>query len=253
MRKFTYLVVLINLWGFTSILFAVDYHSLMSSGNKQYEAGEFAEAAQAYEKVLMADGATSSLYYNLGCSYFNLKQYGNAILNFEKAKQLDPRDPDIQHNLEFSRLFLKDRFDLPEPMPLVAWVTAMRYKLSLSEIRLLELTSFVIFVLSFGAFRLLRNKSIGGTILVIVFISGISFLMMAGWLWDRALLAEEEHIVLLVKEANISSAPIPGSSTLFVIHEGTSAKILDATDTWYEIRLPDGKTGWIKHEAVGKY
>ncbi len=236
-----------------SLGYAVDYTSLMQSGNTHYENSEFDQAALDYEKILAADGESSTVYYNLGCAYFNQKEYGQAILNFEKAKKLAPRDEDVQHNLEFSKLFLKDRFELPEPMPLVAWFTDLRQSLALRELRIVEIACFILLILSILIYRMLRNNPAGKSVLVLVYLLGLLFILSAGWLWERTLASEAKSVVLLVDEANISSAPIAGSSTLFVIHEGTSAEIIDATDAWYEIRLPDGKTGWIIHEAVGIY
>lgn len=232
---------------------AVDFQSLMQSGNESYEDGDFDKAIVEYEKIIAADGKSAALHYNLGCAYFNKKVYGRAILNFEKARQLQPRDSDILHNLEFSKLFLKDRFDLPEPMPFVVWFTDLRQSLSLAELRFMETFLFCCLIICVIVFRLNRHRQISKILLPIAFVIGSLFLLSSGWFLDRILSIDDQHGVLLVKTANISSAPIPGSSTLFVIHEGTSAEILDATDAWYEIRLADGKTGWIKNEAVGVY
>ena len=44
------------------------------------DAADLAGAAAAYEKVIAADGPRASVYYNLGNSYQQLKQYGPAIL-----------------------------------------------------------------------------------------------------------------------------------------------------------------------------
>ena len=232
---------------------AADVEGLMAKGNDLYEAGEFEEAIQIYEKALATDRASTSLYYNLGCAYFSEKNYGQAILNFEKARQLSPRDADVRHNLEYTKLFLKDRFDLPEPMPLVAWFQSLRGSVSVEELKLFEQIVFVLLILGIVGYRLLRDKSLGRAFLVTAILGGVLLLVLGGWLVDRALSMDKQSAVLLVAEANVTSAPIPGSSTLFVIHEGTSAQILDATDGWYELRLADGKTGWIEHEAVGIY
>ncbi|NQV15256.1 tetratricopeptide repeat protein [bacterium] len=234
-----------------NLAWGVDFERLMLSGNEYYEQGDFDAAILEYEQVLAADGVSASLHYNLGCAYFNKKVYGKAILHFEKARQLDPRDSDILHNLEFGKLFLKDRFELPKPMPLVAWFSDLRQSLSLAELRFLEKLLFCILIIFVIIYRFNRARQISRVIRGATFSAGLLFLFSGGWLIDRVTALEEKQAVLLVKEANISSAPIPGSSTLFVIHEGTSAQILDATDTWYEIRLADGKTGWIKNEAVG--
>ncbi len=245
-----------SLLGFTLLvnsIFAVDVDGLMSQGNAHYEKGDFESAIQLYEKVLATDMVSPALHYNLGCAYFSEKEYGNAILQFEKARQLSPRDPDVLHNLEYSKLFLKDRFDLPEPMPVVAWAKNLRQSLSLSELKFLEEILFILLITGIIFYRRSSTISLGNVIIPLTVVTGILFLGVAGWLVDRAISLDEKHAILLVDEAEVSSAPIPGASTLFVIHEGTSAEILDATDAWYELRLEDGKTGWIIHEAVGIY
>ena len=93
----------------------------------------------------------------------------------------------------------------------------------------------------------------GRVIMTVSIIAGVLLFVITGWLIDWSISLNDKHAILLVDEAEVSSAPIPGSSILFVIHEGTSAEILDVTDAWYELRLEDGKTGWIIHEAVGLY
>ena len=234
-------------------VFAVDVEGLMAQGNGHYEKGDFESAITTYEKVLATDMVSTALHYNLGCAYFSEKAYGKAILQFEKARQLSPRDPDVQHNLEYSRLFLKDRFELPEPMPFIAWFKALRKSLSLAELKFLEQALFSILILGIILSRLMRGNSLGRVLTPATIIAGVLLLMVGGWFIDRSIATNEKYAVLLVDEADVTSAPIPGSSTLFVIHEGTSGEILDATDAWYELRLEDGKTGWIIHEAVGLY
>ena len=127
------LIVLSLVFGLNSG-YAIDFESLMQSGNHYYEQGEFAKAIAEYQKIIAAEGVSSTVHYNLGCAYFNEEVFGRAILHFEKARQLSPRDVDILHNLEYSKLFLKDHFELPEPMPLVKWFLHFRGMLSLSEI-----------------------------------------------------------------------------------------------------------------------
>ncbi|MEA3286829.1 MAG: tetratricopeptide repeat protein [Candidatus Marinimicrobia bacterium] len=248
-----HLAVLYTLLFMVSFSYAVDYERIMLSGNQYYEQGDFDQAIEAYETILKSDGATAALYYNLGNAYFNQKDYGKAILYFEKARILSPRDADILHNLKFSKLFLKDRFDLPEPMPLVAWFDEIRQSLALAELQFWETTWFILLILGIAYFRLFGVERGNRSMLLPVVLVGILFVLTSGWLWNRAVSLDDQHAILLVKEARIASAPLVSSSTLFVIHEGTSAEILSATDSWYEIRLADGKTGWVVHEAVGVY
>ena len=73
-------------------------------GNTHYQNGQYREAIESYESVLQAGFTSPELYYNLGNAYFKLDERGKAVLYFEKAKKLAPRDADIaQETLEMTR------------------------------------------------------------------------------------------------------------------------------------------------------
>ena len=76
-------------------VFADDF----KAANALYDAGKFAEAAAAYEKI---EPKTAHVFYNLGNALFREDKLGSAILNYERARQLAPRDPDILANLKFA-------------------------------------------------------------------------------------------------------------------------------------------------------
>ena len=71
--------------------------------NREFQAGHFATAAASYEKLLAAEGPRAAVYYNLGNSYQRIGQYGHAILAYERARLLAPRDPDLAANLGLAR------------------------------------------------------------------------------------------------------------------------------------------------------
>jgi tetratricopeptide (TPR) repeat protein len=79
------------------------FATLFDEANGQYKAGNFTEAAATYEKILIAEGPRSSVFYNLGNSYQAQKKYGFAILAYERARLLTPRDPDLLANLNLAR------------------------------------------------------------------------------------------------------------------------------------------------------
>jgi SH3-like domain-containing protein len=39
---------------------------------------------------------------------------------------------------------------------------------------------------------------------------------------------------------------------MFVIHEGTKVMVIREVDDWYEIKLADGKQGWMETEDFEK-
>ena len=70
------------------------------AANQLYDAGKFTEAAAAYEKI---EPKTAHVYYNLGNAWFRQNKLGLAVLNYARARQLAPRDPDILANLKFAQ------------------------------------------------------------------------------------------------------------------------------------------------------
>ena len=69
------------------------------SASVLYDGGKYPAAAAAFEKITPK---TAAVYFNLGNAHFRLEQLGRAVLDFERARQLAPTDPDILANLRFA-------------------------------------------------------------------------------------------------------------------------------------------------------
>lgn len=80
-----------------------DGRSEFDRANALFEAGDYAEAATTYEKIILEGGSRASVYYNLGNSHLRMGDYGPAILAYERAKLLAPHDPDLRSNLALAR------------------------------------------------------------------------------------------------------------------------------------------------------
>ena len=86
------------LFGTTSL-----FGTHLDQANQQFKTGDYAGAVISYENILAAEGPRANVFYNLGNSYQQLKQYGPAILAYERARLLTPRDPDLLANLTLAR------------------------------------------------------------------------------------------------------------------------------------------------------
>ncbi|MBR2628826.1 MAG: SH3 domain-containing protein, partial [Alistipes sp.] len=49
---------------------------------------------------------------------------------------------------------------------------------------------------------------------------------------------------------SIKSSPDRSATELFVLHEGTKVTIGEAIDGWAEVRIADGRKGWIEEERI---
>ena len=43
----------------------------------------------------------------------------------------------------------------------------------------------------------------------------------------------------------VKGSPSNSSTDLFIIHEGTKVYILEELNDWFEVKLSDGKQGWL--------
>jgi len=68
-----------------------DYEALVHLGNAAYDAREFAQAADAYEKALKLHADDVNVLTDLGTAYRNEGQVDKALELFRKANSIDPK------------------------------------------------------------------------------------------------------------------------------------------------------------------
>jgi len=68
-----------------------DYDALVHLGNAAYDAREFAQAVDAYEKALKAKPGDVNVMTDLGTAYRNQGQVEKALELFRKARAADPK------------------------------------------------------------------------------------------------------------------------------------------------------------------
>ena len=62
---------------------------------------------------------------------------------------------------------------------------------------------------------------------------------------------EHREAILLNPSVTVLSAPDENSTDVFVLHEGVKVHLNEQRGKWVKISLPDGKTGWMKSDALG--
>src|SRR2546429_47756 len=74
-----------------------------TKANQEYAAGDFNAAASDYDELVRSGQDSPNLFYNLGNACFRKKDFGRAILNYERALALEPHHPEAQANLRIAR------------------------------------------------------------------------------------------------------------------------------------------------------
>jgi tetratricopeptide (TPR) repeat protein len=108
-------LIMILLFLFQIASEAKDFQDILKEGNRQYLDGQYELAVRTYQSIVDSGYASAELYYNLGNACYKSHDITMALVNYERAHILKPKDKDIQHNLEVAREFVTDRIEvLPE-------------------------------------------------------------------------------------------------------------------------------------------
>jgi tetratricopeptide (TPR) repeat protein len=221
------------------------------NANAAYNAGQFEKAVMLYKQILETGEHSAELYFNLGNSYYRLNQVGESIFYFEKAKQLQPTDEDINVNSSFAQNMAIDAVEvLPKSqvtqlkdsiielfsqegwayfIVLLAWLLVLFWGLYLwNKIPFIKRTFFV------------------SSLLLALFLIGSLFIAVI----KSANTADTTYGILFNEKMEVWAEPNSRAEVLFLLHEGTKVQMLDELQDWQKIRIANGSEGWIKNAKV---
>ncbi len=219
---------------------------MFDKANKRYQEGQYAEAVAGYESILKNGLVSAALYFNLGNAYYKLGRIPDAIISYERARKIDPSDEDLAHNLKLANLSIVDRIDATPQLFIWDWWDSIKNSFSLPWITwttyLAYLLAFVFLSLFFGG-RSYRQRRLG---LIGTFCSAGGFLILLLLFFVKlsdATTSDEAIITSAV--VSIKNSPDQNSTDAFVLHSGVKVKITEQVGEWVQIRLADGKVGWM--------
>ncbi len=248
-RKTIFQVCLCFLLIFCGHVYADHQEHKFNEANKYYQNGQYEEAISAYEEILGMEYESAELYYNLGNSFYKLGKNPQAILNYERASRLKPNDEDIKFNLQITNLQVVDKIPSIPELFYVKFINDMRNYFSLHSLTLLTVFIYICFftfliiwlLIKPGSLRrIFKTLSYGFVVILILF----SFLFISKVFHKRV------DAIVMEGEIDVRSAPSSDGTEIFKIHEGLKVKITDRRGDWIEIRLSDGKEGWLESLAI---
>ena len=213
--------------------------------NQAYKTGRFQEAADGYIRLVEEGHENGHLFYNLGNACFQIGELGKAILYYEKASLLIPRDADLNFNLSHARSLTQDAVSPPAS-------SLFSKLLGLDSFNFHEI--FLVFAVlnvmlfSVLCFRLFKKTEWAYylAILLVIFncVGGLSL----GLKWYG--ISNDNRAVVLAKEADVRAGPDPGDTILFKVHEGTIVHYDRAEDDWILLQLSEDKRGWVRDNQI---
>src|SRR3954469_19991984 len=97
-----FLLAAILIGSLSRSLWAAD-QDVFAKANQAYTDARYDEAATGYQELVRTGNWNATIFYNLGNAQYRLGNFGQAILNYERALALDPRHPEADANLRLAR------------------------------------------------------------------------------------------------------------------------------------------------------
>jgi len=219
---------------------------LFDQGNQLFQKGEYSKALQKYNEILQMQYESSELYYNMGNCYYKLGQPPRAILFYERALRLNPHDEDIRFNLQVANLSAVDRIQAIPELFYVQYFKQFRSYFSLHSLTLISLLSYFLLTGLISLWLLTRSTGARRILKIFTLIILIVTILSSSLFISKILLARQDIEAIIMSPAVIvRSAPGSDATEIFTIHEGLKVRITSHRGDWSEIRLPDGKEGWL--------
>lgn len=224
----------------------------LNAANQLYQVGNFDDAIRIYEQIIDQGVEDSTLYYNLGNSYFGKGDLGRAILNFQRATLLAPRDSDIATNLEIARSQANATFGESAPGPLNILYDLTGKWLTLGETTLLTMAIWFLMAILFMAWRLqdqgtTRNITRNVTIVLFLLLA-VAGLSLGGRLITERILPEGVVIAPIVA---VSSEPGVQSEPAFNLQNGAEVSLMETLGEWARLEVPGSQIeGRVPLETV---
>ena len=206
---------------------------------------QFQHAIDGYVRLIENGYDNGHVYYNLGNAYFRLGDLGRAILAFERARLLIPRDGDLSFNLSHARNQLQDAavaFQRPSLNGFLGLDSLNRYETFLG-FALLNILFFALLCIRL----FIKTEWIYYLTIFLAILISIAMGIVA-WQWYAW--ASDNRGVILSEEVVVQAGPDLKDTALFKLHAGTLVHVERTENDWTLLQLSKDKRGWVESKQL---
>jgi tetratricopeptide (TPR) repeat protein len=213
---------------------------LIAAAAQAAATGDYPAAVRNYEQVLKRDGFSAPVLFNLGNAWLRLGKPARAILDYERALVLAPRNPAIEANLTAARQHAG-----LAPETISPWLAAARH---FSFDSYLWAGLGALWVLC-GALVLLCVNGAGRRLArPLILVAALTLCVSA----DAAALCWSDlyRAVVIQGPAILHLAPAPSAAASGSLREGEVVWLQERYRGFVFVRSADGHSGWVSDETA---
>ena len=208
-----------------------------------YDAGQFRQALGYYAPKIDPRSVSPALLYNMGNCFYQLGDYPRALVCYERAHYLQPRDSDITGNLELTRrkLLLPAKYRVESPAD---FMLAARDFLRVDEWLVACACGLALVLIALGMF-FQRHSNLWQW----PFYAGIVVVMIcsAALIAKASADAPGHEAIVIVRNTPLYSLPSAESGRVEqYLKPGTEVSIEENRMDWVRVRLENNDEGWVR-------
>ena len=178
---------------------------------------------------------SASGLYNLANSYARAGNSGLAVLNYERAALLAPRDADIQANLRY----LQTSLNLPiEARSRLENIAHLASPAAVAAIGVIGLMIAGASLLMTKLIPQRRAAWIGG---LVIGLAAIGFTGCNAVFWGRKI----NEAVVIAATTPVRATPVPMSDPLQQLSEAETVAVTEGHEDFVLVRTASGRSGWV--------
>jgi len=223
----------------TASLIHAQTESEFAKANQKYAQAHFKEAIADYEALVRAGQWNANLFYDLGNAYFRTRDFGRAILNYERALALDQRHPEATANLQIAR---------DESRALELQPTRLERYLQFANVNQYSIAAAV--ALWLGMFGIAALTFAWRRSAALISLSILCLLVCAMTVWAIHTLdnGSKGRALAIVTGTDVQArlATADTANSVLALPAGSEIKILNTRGDWMYAALPNDLRGWIQ-------
>lgn len=219
---------------------------LFRTANGYYQNQQFDKARETYLEIADTGVQSPELFYNLGSTAARLNNKAEAVLYLTRARELTPRDPDVNLNLRrVAPPNVLKSLTSRDPMHMIA------DQLSVREWITIFFASYLLTCLVGAIYLALMRRRAAPVRYTFYALIGITLLVavFAGYRYYHVQYVQ--YAVVAEAGASVRSGPGDKFAQVDTVPEGEIIKRLaNSEEGWAQVQLSDGRPGYILSKSI---
>ena len=209
-----------------------------AKANQEFAQRHFKEAISDYEALIRDGQWSANVFYDLGNAYFRARDFGRAILSYERSLALERHHPEATANLQIAR----DEAGALELQP--SWPERYMQFASVNQHSVAAAVAFWVAAFCLAGLIFTRRRAAARVGLLVVMLLVFAGSIFAVWQLERGSKGDTLAIVT-GKNVQARLATADTANAVLALPPGSEVKILSTRGDWIYAVLPRNLQGWI--------